>query len=91
VDLLTLSACETGLGSGLKEDGREVEGFGVLAQRQGAKAVMATLWKVADRSTGQFMQLLYRLREEKKLTKADALRRVQEMFIRGEVQLTAAK
>lgn len=91
VDLLTLSACETGLGGSGKADGSEIEGFGVLAQRQGAKAVMATLWKVADRSTGQFMQWLYRLREEKKLTKADALRRVQEMFIRGEVQVPAAK
>jgi CHAT domain-containing protein/Flp pilus assembly protein TadD len=87
VDLLTLSACETALGSGEKEDGSEVEGFGVLAQRQGAKAVLATLWKVADRSTGQFMQLLYKLREEKKLTKAEALRRVQQMFIRGEMQM----
>jgi CHAT domain-containing protein/tetratricopeptide (TPR) repeat protein len=91
VDLLTLSACETGFGGGVKEDGSEVEGFGALAQQQGAKAVLATLWKVADRSTGQFMQLLYRFREEKKLTKAEALRRVQEMFIRGEVQVTAAK
>ena len=35
VDLLTLSACETGLG-GKNSDGQEVEGFGVLAQRQGA-------------------------------------------------------
>lgn len=93
VDLLTLSACETGIGSastsesqaeGRRADGREVEGFGVLAQNQGAKAVIATLWSVADRSTGQFMQWFYQLRETEKLTKAEALRRVQEMFIRGE-------
>ena len=84
VDLLTLSACETGLG-GEKQDGSEVEGFGVLAQNQGAKSVLATLWKVADRSTGKFMQQLYKLRQEKKLTKAEALRRVQELFIRGDL------
>lgn len=29
-------------------DGRESEGLGVIAQRKGAKAVMATLWPVAD-------------------------------------------
>ncbi len=37
------------------------------------------------------MQWLYRLREEEKLTKAEALRRVQEMFIRGEVQMPATE
>jgi CHAT domain-containing protein/tetratricopeptide (TPR) repeat protein len=87
VDLLTLSACETAVGGGVKEDGSEVEGFGALAQRQGAKAVLATLWKVKDSSTGQFMQLFYKLREEMKLTKAEALRRVQQMFIHGEEQM----
>ena len=50
VDLLTLSACETAMGNAAG-DGKEVEGFGVLAQRQGAKAVIATLWPVADAST----------------------------------------
>ena len=83
VDLLTLSACETGLG-GENQDGSEVEGFGVLAQNQGAKAVLATLWKVADKSTGQFMQTLYKLRQDNNLTKAEALRQAQERFIRGE-------
>ena len=39
VDLLTLSACDTGLGGGRDERGREIEGFGVIAQQQGAKAV----------------------------------------------------
>ena len=42
VDLLTLSACNTAIG-GTEADGKEVEGLGVLAQRQGAKAVVATL------------------------------------------------
>lgn len=50
VDLLTLSACDTATG-GCGADGREVEGFGVLAQRLGAAAVIATLWPVADAST----------------------------------------
>jgi len=46
VDLLTLSACDTASG-GTGANGKEVEGFAVLAQRKGAKAVIATLWPVA--------------------------------------------
>jgi CHAT domain-containing protein len=61
VDLLTLSACDTATG-GAGSDGREVEGFGVLAQRQGAGAVMASLWPVADRSTELLMRGFYRER-----------------------------
>ena len=80
VDLLTLSACETAVGEA-GADGREVEGFGWLAQRQGAKAVLATLWSIADESTSRFMQRLYRLREERELSKAAAVAQVQREFI----------
>jgi len=83
-DLMSLSACDTAM-AGAGTTGREIEGFGVLAQNQGAKAVLATLWPVMDRSTGIFMQNLYRLRHEKKLTKAAALQQAQIMFIRGEI------
>ena len=90
VELLTLSACNTAVGDGKDPgdddgvgDGKEVESFGVLAQRQGAKGVIATLWQVADDSTGLFMQNFYRLREQEKLSKAEALRRTQMMFIDG--------
>ncbi|MBL8207052.1 MAG: CHAT domain-containing protein, partial [Blastocatellia bacterium] len=50
VELLTLSACNTATG-GSNANGKEVEGFGVLAQDKGAKAVVARLWPVADRTT----------------------------------------
>jgi len=83
VDMMTLSACETALGGGQDEKGREIEGFGVLAQRQGAKAVLATLWSVADQSTATFMQEFYRLRKDGHLTKAEALRKTQIAFISG--------
>src|SRR2546421_2159102 len=83
VELLTLSACDTATG-GAGSDGREVEGFGVLAQRQGAKAVMASLWPVADASTRLLMQEFYRLRGEGDgVTKAEALRRAQVELLRG--------
>lgn len=77
VDLLTLSACDTGLGGGRDEQGREIEGFGVIAQQQGAKAVLATLWPVADQSTAALMADMYRRRQFESLTKIDALRQAQ--------------
>ncbi|MBF0107693.1 MAG: tetratricopeptide repeat protein [Magnetococcales bacterium] len=83
VDLLTLSACETAVG-GTDAQGREVEGFGALAQHKGAAAVLATLWPVDDASTGRFMADFYRRREVERLTKAEALQRTMTAFIRGE-------
>ncbi len=81
VQLLTLSACNTGVG-----DGAEVEGFGALAQRQGAKAVIASLWPVADTSTSLLMQELYRIRESSSgKTKLEALQEAQLELLRGKV------
>jgi CHAT domain-containing protein len=77
VDLLTLSACDTGLGGGRDAQGREIEGFGVIAQQQGAKAVLATLWPVADQSTATLMADMYKQRQDKSLTKIEALRQAQ--------------
>jgi CHAT domain-containing protein len=77
VDLLTLSACDTGLGGGRDQRGREIEGFGVIAQQQGAKAVLATLWKVADSSTATLMGDMYRRRVQGGLSKIEALRQAQ--------------
>ena len=84
LDLLTLSACETAVGGGADANGREVEGFGALAQNQGAKGVIATLWPVADQSTGQFMQLFYGFRQQNVgMTKAHAMQMAQRAFIEG--------
>jgi CHAT domain-containing protein/Tfp pilus assembly protein PilF len=90
VDLLTLSACDTASG-GASTDGREVESFGVLAQRQGAKAVLASLWPVADASTRLLMQEFYRLRGGGEgMTKVEALRRAQLALLRGEAESAGA-
>jgi CHAT domain-containing protein len=83
VDLLTLSACETGLGGGRDAQGKEIEGFGVIAQQQGAKAVLATLWPVADESTATLMAELYRRRQSDSLTKIEALRQAQISLTQG--------
>ena len=83
VELLTLSACNTATG-GSSANGKEVEGFGVLAQRQGAKAVIASLWPVFDTSTKVLMQEFYRLREAKvSTTKIEVLQQAQIELIRG--------
>ncbi|MBS1809438.1 MAG: CHAT domain-containing protein [Acidobacteria bacterium] len=86
VELLTLSACNTATSG--EANGKEVEGFGVLAQQKGAKAVVASLWPVADRSTKNLMQEFYRLREAKaNSTKAEAMRQAQIKLLRGELQV----
>lgn len=82
VQLLTLSACNTGMG-GEGANGQEVEGFGRLAQDRGAKAVVASLWSVADASTSLLMQHFYRLRQASAgVTKAQALREAQLLLLR---------
>ena len=83
VELLTLSACNTGVGD-TNGNGKEVEGLGVLAQRKGAKAVVASLWPVADVSTSLLMQEFYRIRETSiGTTKLEALREAQLELLRG--------
>lgn len=88
VELLTLSACNTAMGS-TRADGQEVEGLAILAQRQGAKAIVATLWAVADVSTQVLMQTFYRLWATKtELPKVEALRQAQLSLLHGTGQAT---
>ncbi|MBV8215179.1 MAG: CHAT domain-containing protein, partial [Verrucomicrobia bacterium] len=82
VELLTLSACQTAVGNQAsrpnEDQGIEVEGLGVLAQRRGASAVIASLWQVADVSTGQLMEKFYQCHAGTAIaTKAEALRQAQ--------------
>jgi CHAT domain-containing protein/Tfp pilus assembly protein PilF len=86
VELLTLSACDTAVGES-DANGKEIESFGVIAQQNGAKAVMATLWPVADESTSLFMSEFYRRKKENaSLTKSEAIRQVQEAMINGQLK-----
>ncbi|HEY0173820.1 MAG TPA: CHAT domain-containing protein [Pyrinomonadaceae bacterium] len=83
VELLTLSACETAV-LGKDSSGTELEGFGYVAQQNGARAILATLWPVADESTQLLMSEFYRLRmENPPLTKAAALQLAQREMIEG--------
>lgn len=83
LELLTLSACETALGGGRNEQGKEIEGLGALAQRKGAQSVLATLWKVADSSTAVLMEQFYEQRK-RGLTKAEALQHAQLTLLHGD-------
>jgi CHAT domain-containing protein len=86
VELLTLSACETAVGDdGTSHTGVEVEGLGAIAQQAGAKAVLATLWPVADASTAALMRVLYQAHKVDHLDKADSLRQAQLALLRGSV------
>lgn len=83
VELLTLSACQTAV---VEKDssGKEIEGFGYVAQQKGAKAILATLWSVADESTSRLMSEFYRMHKANPaMTKAEALQRAQIAMIQG--------
>ena len=86
VDLLTLSACDTGI-SEPDSDGHEVDSFAELAQRFGAASVMATLWSVNECSTAEFMRLFYRNKVDGKMNKAEAIRQAQIAMLDGKVKL----
>lgn len=90
VHLLTLSACNTAMGAGERTGGEEIEGFGALAQGQGAKSVLATLWAVTDKSTQLLMSEFYRLlKENPQMSKAEAVRRAQLAVASGTLRADA--
>ena len=76
VDLIVLSACETGVG-GVLGNGEEIHGFGYLMQNAGANAVMASLWEVSDGGTQALMSAFYKHLKQPGTSKAEALRQAQ--------------
>jgi CHAT domain-containing protein len=88
VELMVLSACETGVGS---EDfeiviGAEL-GFGGAAYAAGVKSVLASLWAVSDAATAGLMIEFYDVLREEGIIKAEALRQAQLALARGELTL----
>lgn len=80
-DLVTLSACETGLGKLSKGEG--VIGISRALVYAGAKRIVVSLWSVADASTSQMMAHFYeRLVASERPNFAEALRASKVKMIR---------
>jgi CHAT domain-containing protein/tetratricopeptide (TPR) repeat protein len=82
VELIVLSACETGVGDELGT-GEEILGFGYLMQAAGASAAIASLWAVSDGGTQVLMDAFY-ANLNQQITKAEALRQAQIALIHGD-------
>ncbi|MBI4586710.1 MAG: CHAT domain-containing protein [Planctomycetes bacterium] len=80
-ELLVLSACDTGLGA--TAGGEGLLGLQRGAQIAGARAVVASLWKVPDTETMALMQGFYENLWKKRLPKLEALRQAQLEILRG--------
>ncbi|MFE4104891.1 CHAT domain-containing protein [Almyronema epifaneia] len=81
VDLVVLSACETGVG-GLG-NGEEILGLGYTFQLRGARAVLSSLWQVSDQGTQVLMTAFYDALSQG-MTKAEALQQAQVALITGD-------
>ncbi len=90
VHLVVLSACETALGDSFLTDPKQEEGIEINALSfyflsGGAKAVMASLWRVDDTSTSLLMQRFYctLANENPPITKAQALKKAQLSLLKN--------
>ncbi|MBD2158193.1 MULTISPECIES: CHAT domain-containing protein [unclassified Leptolyngbya] len=81
VELLVLSACRTALG-----DTNAELGFAGLAVQSGAKAALASLWKVSDSGTVALMTGFYQNLKTAP-TKGEALRQTQLALLQGRLNL----
>ncbi len=81
VELVVLSACETGLGKSAAGEG--VLGLQRSFQAAGVRTVVASLWNVSDQGTQTLMIEFYKNLWEKKLGKLDALRQAQLTMARS--------
>ena len=81
VDLVTLSACETGLGKSTSGEG--LLGLQRAFQLAGAGTAVASLWQVPDLATQNLMRRFYENIWGKKMSKLEALRDAQLAMLRN--------
>lgn len=80
VDLVTLSACQTGLGQVVAGEG--VLGLSWALSRAGAASLVVTLWEVSDAASAEMMAAFYRSLAEGQ-PKAAALTAARKQLARG--------
>ncbi len=72
LELLTLSACQTGVG-----DDRAALGLAGIAVKAGARSALATLWFINDEASAELVSEFYRQLHEPGVSKARALQLAQ--------------
>jgi CHAT domain-containing protein len=87
LELAVLSACETGLGD--VAGGEGTFGLQRAFHLAGTRNVVASLWKVPDRSTAALMALFYRNLWEQNLSPLEALREAQLEIYRNPQNIPA--
>ncbi len=81
VSLLTLSACETGVSlANLSSQAKTFDGLAGLFAKKGVSEVLATLWKISDSSTADFMKVFYIYKESEGLKSSIALEKTKLLF-----------
>jgi CHAT domain-containing protein len=80
LELLTLSACQTGIG-----DDRAALGLAGVALKAGARSALATLWFINDEASASLIAEFYRQLRDPRLSKAAALQRAQVHLLRDRV------
>jgi len=80
LELLTLSACQTGVG-----DDRAALGLAGVAIKAGARSALATLWFINDEASAELVSEFYRQLRNPKLSKAQALQRAQQKLLADRV------
>ena len=76
LELLTLSACQTGVG-----DDRAALGLAGIAIKAGARSALATLWFINDEASAELVSEFYRQLRNPKRSKAQALQLAQQRLL----------
>ncbi len=82
VELIVLSACQTGVGK--LGTGVEILGFGYQVQKIGAKNAIASLWSVDDAGTQALMEAFYKELKKDDVSPTEALHRAQVTLIKSD-------
>ena len=80
LELLTLSACQTGIG-----DDRSALGLAGVAIKAGARSALATLWFINDEASATLVSEFYRQLRNPTLSKAQALQQAQKRLLADRV------